>query len=133
MDKGQPRTFKDEKEYMEAFIKYMNHCKRNKELPNIAGFCWYHKITRQNFYDQGVYYFDTHEIIHQGIENGALNHHNATIATLYLKNKFGYKDKQEVEQTNLNINTDAPNVEETKQALSNIIEKLKKNADKNGN
>jgi hypothetical protein len=36
------------------------------------------------------------------LENSALNNHNTAMGIFYLKNKFGYKDKIETENVNIN-------------------------------
>ena len=92
--KGQPRTFKDEKEFLNKFLEYIEYCKENKRFPNVAGFCAHLLITRENFYAQKNYYSDTYNIVNDILEDEVLQD-NTYRAQLYLKNKFDYKDKTE--------------------------------------
>ena len=92
--KGQPRTFKDEKEFLNKFLGYITYCKENKRFPNVAGFCAHLLITRETFYAQKNYYSDTYNIVNDILEDEVLQD-NTYRAQLYLKNKFDYKDKTE--------------------------------------
>lgn len=105
--RGKPRAFKDAKAFEDKFIEYITYCRENKRFSNIAGFCAYCHITRDTFYAQKEYYSDTYNIVNDILEDEVLQD-NTYRAQLYLKNKFGYKDKQEIESknTNTNINTD---------------------------
>ena len=102
--KGQPRSFKDAKAFLDAFTDYLKYCDKEEKMANIAGFCWYTGITRETYYKQQEYYSDAFKNIEQALEDRAINHKAPAIAIFYLKNKFGYKDKQEVDQTNVNMN-----------------------------
>jgi hypothetical protein len=105
--RGKPRAFKDAKAFEDKFIEYIEYCRENKRFSNIAGFCAYCHITRDTFYAQKEYYSDTYNIVNDILEDEVLQD-NTYRAQLYLKNKFGYTDKQSVESknTNTNINTD---------------------------
>ena len=105
--KGRPKAFATEKDFEQKFLDYIEHCRKNKRFANIAGFCAYCHIVRDTFYAQKEYYSDTYNIIMDILEDEVLQE-NTYRAQLYLKNKFGYKDKQEIESknTNTNINTD---------------------------
>lgn len=116
--KGQPRSFANENEFLNRFIEYLDECSDKKKMPNIAGFCWYCKITRETFYKQNEYYSDAFKRIQEGLEDAALQTHTA-MGIFYLKNKFGYTDKKEVEQ--LNVNAD---VEMTEEEADRIIKKF---------
>ena len=105
MARGKPRAFKDAKAFEDKFIEYIEYCRENKRFSNIAGFCAYCHITRETFYKQKEYYSDTYNIVNDILEDEVLQD-NTYRAQLYLKNKFGYKDKQEIESKNTNINTD---------------------------
>ena len=105
MARGKPRAFKDAKAFEDKFIEYIEYCRENKRFSNIAGFCAYCHITRDTFYAQKEYYSDTYNIVNDILEDEVLQD-NTYRAQLYLKNKFGYKDKQEIESKNTNINTD---------------------------
>lgn len=98
--KGQPRSFASDIEFQETFDKYIDKCVTVNDLPNIAGFCVYADITRETFYNQEQYYFDTFKKIQYILEDRAINAKiNDTFKIFYLKNKFNYKDKTEVDQT----------------------------------
>lgn len=96
------RIFGTDVEFKNKFINYIKKCKTKDELPNIAGFCVYCDINRDTFYAQKEYYSDTFKKIQDILEDATLNAKiNDTFKIFYLKNKFGYKDKQE----NVNIET----------------------------
>ena len=121
--KGHPRSFKDEKEFQNAFNEYIDECIKKEYLPNIAGFCVFANITRETFYNQEEYYFDTFKRIQYILEDKVINAKiNDTFKIFYLKNKFGYKDRTELDsnvKANINI------TEEDKQLLNNLTERLK--------
>ena len=92
------RRFKDEKTFKDTFTKYIKKCKEKEELPNIAGFCVFCDMHRDTFYAQEEYYSDTFKKIQDILENATINARiNDTFKIFYLKNKFGYKDKAEIE------------------------------------
>ena len=102
--RGKERKFKTEKEFIDIFLSYIENAKVNKELPNIAGFVVFADIGRQTFYDQKEFYPYTFEKINNILENVTINCKDVsdTFKIFYMKNKFGYKDKQE----NINVETD---------------------------
>jgi len=107
--KGQPRSFLTEDDFKQAFDDYLDYCmnyKPNPKMPNIAGFCRYKWITRETFYKQDEYYSDTFKKIQNVLEDEAINSNNTTMGIFYLKNKFGFKDKQEIEQVNVNVESE---------------------------
>lgn len=97
------RAFKTKEDFIDKFKQYINKCKIEKELPNIAGFCVYCDITRETFYAQQNYYSDTFKKANDILEDATINSKdiNDTFKIFYMKNKFGYKDKSE----NLNVDT----------------------------
>ena len=103
--RGKPRAFKTAEEFEKKFVEYITYCRKKKRFANIAGFCAYCHITRETFYKQKEYYSDTYNIVNDILEDEVLQE-NTYRAQLYLKNKFGYTDKQMVESKNTNINTD---------------------------
>lgn len=98
------RAFKTAEEFENKFIQYIQQCKNEKELANIAGFCVYANINRDTFYAQKDYYSDTFNKVNNILEDRTINSReiNDTFKIFYMKNKFGYKDKQE----NINVETD---------------------------
>lgn len=103
------RAFKTAEEFNRKFTEYLGVCKINKELPNIAGFCVYADINRDTFYAQKDYYSDTFKKIQDKLEDATINSKdiNDTFKIFYMKNKFDYRDRQEinaeVKQTNITI------------------------------
>lgn len=120
--KGQPRAFKDNKEFKDTFDKYIDHCMSNEYLPNIAGFCVFADINRDTYYMQKEYYPDTFKQVENLLEDKAINAKiNDTFKIFYLKNKFNYRDRQEIDNTNLNI--------ELKEEDKELLETIKKRLD----
>ena len=105
-ERGQPRAFKTGEEFERTFKDYIALCKTRKDLPNIAGFCVYADINRDTFYAQKDYYSDTFKKIQEILEDSAINCKdiNDTFKIFYMKNKFDYRDRQELD-TKLEMNT----------------------------
>lgn len=99
------RIFKNKKEFIEKFKEYIKECSEYEKLPNIAGFCVYCDINRDTFYAQEEYYSDTYKKINDILEDATINAKevNDVFKIFYLKNKFGYKDKQDIDA---NVNTE---------------------------
>lgn len=97
-ERGQPRSFPTEELFKNKFIEYIQHCIEKKRFPNIAGFCAFTWITRETFYKQEEYYSDTYNKIRCMLEDEILQD-NSYRMQLYLKNTFGYTDKQTIDQT----------------------------------
>ena len=100
-NRGKPRKFKTSKDFYDKFKEYVNYCNDEHRLPNIAGFCVWADINRDTFYDQKAFYFDTYKKIEEMLEDEALNNKftNDTLKIFYMKNKCGYKDKQEIDNS----------------------------------
>ena len=92
------RAFKNKNEFKQKFLEYISYCKEEKKLANIAGFCAFCDIVRDTFYAQKEYYSDTYEKINDILEDITINSKDITdtFKIFYMKNKFDYKDKQEV-------------------------------------
>ena len=97
------RSFKNAKEFEEKFMLYIEYCRHERYLPNIAGFCVFAQINRDTFYAQKDYYSDTFKRINDILEDKTINCReiNDTFKIFYMKNKFDYKDKHE----NVNVET----------------------------
>lgn len=101
---GKPRIFKTEEEFEKSFNDYIEDTKQKEELPNIAGFVVFANIGRHTFYDYEDKYPHTFKRINDILENATINAKiNDTFKIFYMKNKFGYKDRQEIDA---NVNTD---------------------------
>ena len=100
--KGQPRIFKDDQAFYDMAKSYIIMCKDETQLANIAGFCVYCDMTRESYYKQKEYYSDTFKKVENMLESAALNHPATAMGIFYLKNKFGFRDKIETENINLN-------------------------------
>lgn len=85
-------------------MQYVDYCDKKKRLPNVAGFSVYCNINRDTFYAQKDYYSDTFKKINDILEDEALNNKytSDTLKIFYMKNKCGYKDRQEIDSTNSN-------------------------------
>ena len=125
--KGHPRSFKDDKDFMNKFDQYLDRCVEAERLANIAGFCAYCSISRETFYAQDNYYSDTFKVIQAKLEDEAINHKATSMGIFYLKNKFGYVDKVETSNTNHNINEDVTELttEERKARIKELLDKNK--------
>lgn len=99
------RCFKTATEFENKFIEYVKYCNEKERLPNVAGFSVFANINRDSFYAQQEYYSDTFKRINDILEDEALNNKfiNDTLKIFYMKNKCGYKDKQEIEN-NVSVN-----------------------------
>ena len=93
------RCFNSAEEFENKFIEYVNYCQEKQRLPNVAGFSVYANINRDTFYAQEEYYSDTFKKINAMLEDEALNNKftSDTLKIFYMKNKCGYKDRQELD------------------------------------
>ena len=115
------RAFKNAQELQDKMLEYIDYCKKEERLPNIAGFCVYADINRDTFYAQKEYYSDTYKKTQEILEDEALNNKftNDTLKIFYLKNKCGYKDRQEI-SNDITINPyDELSVEELRELIKN--------------
>ena len=96
------KAFETDVKLKNKFIEYIDFCDKKERLPNVAGFCVYCDINRDTFYAQQEYYSDTFKQINDMLEDEALNNKytNDTLKIFYMKNKCGYKDRQEIDNTN---------------------------------
>ena len=118
------RAFETDKDFHNKFIEYVKYCDKEKRLPNVAGFCVYSNINRDTFYAQKDYYSDTYKKVNEMLEDEALNNKyvNDTLKIFYMKNKCGYKDKQEIDSS-VNVKQDpfeGMSTEELRQTLKDL-------------
>lgn len=107
--RGTPRAFADGDAFWNTFSEYVNYCKINERVPNVAGFVVYADINRDTYYAQKCIYPDTFKKINELLEDEAINtpYLKDAFKIFYMKNKFEWKDKQEIEaktDNELNIN-----------------------------
>ena len=105
------RSFKTAKEFEDKFKNYVEYCRKNDRLPNVAGFSVYADINQDTFYAQKEYYSETFKKINDILEDEAINNKSLNDARVifYMKNKCGYKDKQD-DKNNNNINEKIINI-----------------------
>jgi hypothetical protein len=99
--KGHPKAFKTEDDLKVAMLSYVAYCKKKKKMPNVAGFCVFCDINRDTYYAQKDYYSDTFSQLNDILEDETINTNcvSDSFKQFYMKNKFGYKDKQEIENS----------------------------------
>jgi hypothetical protein len=80
-------------------------------------------MTRETFYKQQEYYSDTYKRIQEVLEDYTINAKiNDTFKIFYMKNKFGYKDKTELDSNvNSNVNLNLSNL--TNEQLEDLLKK----------
>lgn len=102
---GKPRIFKTEEEFYNAIIDYFEYCEETERFPNIAGAVVHMGIGRTTFYEYEAKYPNTFKLFQDILEDNVLQSRDTTTKIFYLKNKFGYRDRIETENTNINNNT----------------------------
>lgn len=117
---GRPKAFNSVEEMQIKIDKYFKYCDSKTEiLPDgkykykpytISGLCLYLNITREtlNEYSKTIEFSDTISKAKNKIENWLEENSlagitNPTVSMFNLKNNFGWKDKTEVEQTNITL------------------------------
>jgi hypothetical protein len=101
---GKPPIFKTEEELKSKLFEYLEYCEKKKQMPNIAGFCFFVGMHRDNYYEYSRKYSDTIKDFESGVENiwvNRLSSNGSVGAIFYLKNAFRefYKDKTETDLT----------------------------------
>lgn len=93
------RAFENEEVFYNKVKEYCDYCRDNKKFANVAGFSVYANINQDTFYAQKEYYSETFKKVNDLLENEALNNQNFndTRVIFYMKNKCGYKDRQEID------------------------------------
>ncbi len=101
---GRPMIYETGEELEQKFRDYLEDAKKKHELPNVAGFVAFANIGRSTFYDYEKHFPDTYERIQSILENATINARiGDSFKQFYMKNKFGYRDKTEVDSQNKNI------------------------------
>lgn len=95
------RAFKTANDFENKFKEYIDYCRANERMPNVAGFSVYADINQDTFYAQREYYSEAFKKVNDMLEDEAINNHTLNDARVifYMKNKCGYKDKVETENT----------------------------------
>lgn len=105
--KGRPRRWESAEAFLSDASAYISKCKEEGLFVNIAGFCVFAGITRETFYKQNDYFSDAFKMVNEMLEEAALQSATAgyppSVLIFYLKNKCGYKDRQEID-SNINAN-----------------------------
>lgn len=93
------RAFETADIFEKEVKKYIAYCKKTERLANVAGFSVFANINQDTFYAQKDYYSETFKKVNDMLEDEAINNKNLNDARIifYMKNKCGYKDKQEQE------------------------------------
>lgn len=106
------RTFKTAKIFEDKFKEYIEYCKKNERMPNVAGFAVYANINQDTFYAQKEYYSESFKKVNDMLEDEAINNHTLNDARVifYMKNKCGYKDKQDDNKGKDSINNQILNI-----------------------
>jgi len=97
--KGHPRAFKTAEEFENKFMEYISYCRMYERVPNVAGFVVYANINSDTFYAQKDYYSETFKRVNSILEDEAINtdYFKDAFKIFYMKNKFGWKDKSEID------------------------------------
>lgn len=122
---GAPRKFKTGKEFKDAFAKYLEYCAEKDKLPNIAGFCAKVKIGKTTYQNQKQYYPKEFDEVENMLEDAAINAKiGDSFKMFYMANKFGYRNKKDVDQTISNKDNNPLNVNLTSLTVEQIRELL---------
>ena len=105
---GRPRAFKSVEEVEEKINAYFNYCEEKEKPYTMSGLAYYLEVSRQTLvnYSNEDEYFDTiknaRDRVQMQLEENALsNKANPTFTIFNLKNNFDWKDKMEVEKTDM--------------------------------
>lgn len=119
---GRPRAFKSVEEVKEKIDAYFNYCEEKEKPYTMSGLAYYLEVSRQTLvnYSYEDEYFDTikkaRDRVQMQLEENALsNKANPTFTIFNLKNNFDWKDKVEVEKTDMS-------------KVDNLLKEIKDNA-----
>ena len=95
------RKYKSGDELLAAYASYIVHCNQAKRFPNIAGFAVHQGINTDTIYKNKEYYPEEYKKVEDMLLDECLNNKTLTPAEkiFYLKNKYGWTDRQELAQT----------------------------------
>lgn len=105
---GRPRAFKSVEEVEKKINAYFNYCEEKEKPYTMSGLAYYLEIDRKTLlnYSKNEEYFHTikkaRDRVQMQLEENALsNKANPTFTIFNLKNNFDWKDKMEVEKTDM--------------------------------
>lgn len=105
---GRPRAFESVEEIEGKINAYFNYCEEKEKPYTMSGLAYYLEVSRQTLvnYSNKDEYFDTikkaRDRVQMQLEENALsNKANPTFTIFNLKNNFDWKDKMEVEKTDM--------------------------------
>lgn len=105
---GRPKAFKNVEEVEKKINAYFNYCEEKEKPYTMSGLAYYLEVSRQTLvnYSNKDEYFDTikkaRDRVQMQLEENALsNKANPTFTIFNLKNNFDWKDKMEVEKTDM--------------------------------
>jgi len=107
-DSGRPLKY-EPAAFKALFDNYIGECIENSKLANVIGFCVYADIDRETYYNykDRIEFIGTLKRIEAILEDfsiqAANSARNPAFSIFYLKNKFGWIDKQEITQ-DVNLN-----------------------------
>jgi hypothetical protein len=121
------KHFADNDEIMYFFLEYLEECKEEKKYPNLAGFarkCFCTKQTLLNYNVESHSFFESMRLIYTFLEDETINNAMSdNFKKFYMTNTFKeYKDKQEVESTNINASVELSE-EEKKEKIKELLKK----------
>ena len=105
--RGRPLKFTPIK-LKKKFKEYIDHCIKEELFPNIAGFAVYANFNRDNYYEyqkNRPEFSDTIKEIEALLEDVTLQQgiiKPSSFLIFYMKNKFNYTDKQDIDLTSNN-------------------------------
>ncbi len=127
-DPWKPRRWASGDEFVECAAAYLEKCKEEGRFANVAGFCVFAETTRDTFYAQKEHYPFAYKKVNEMLEEAALQSaitgYPPSVLIFYLKNKCGYKDRQEIDS---NINAQVGLSEEDRALLKRVNDRAKRN------
>ena len=94
---GRPWKFATEMDFMEAFVRYIEHCSKANDLPNISGFAVFNDMSKDTFYQQAERFPDAYKKVRDALEDRLQNYHhyqsNPAMAIVQGKNTFKWDDR----------------------------------------